>query len=152
MSDYFSAGSTNSSTLLNSSSTTDIGFRNYSLYFKFFKQHYVAPWGRYFVLGITLNTRKAIYDSSEMSVYYNDPKRSGAILRFNDFGPAEQKFKYPDILMGAGNSRIIADRIILDYGYNINIVAFTITLVDAFDMSRLRKNIFKQILVCVEEV
>ena len=41
---------------------------NYSLYFKFFNRRYVAPWGRYFLIGPSINTAKCFYDPSKMLV------------------------------------------------------------------------------------
>lgn len=119
------------------SGITNIKGITYTLYGKFFKKKYLAPWGRYFLLGVTLNTYVASYDPDQMYVTfqkssgnYYDP---GKNFYFTDFGPTEQSFKKIDVMIGNGRSRIIANRIILDYGYNINLWAATTAIFDLND-------------------
>lgn len=112
--------------------------RNYAFYAKFYKSHYVAPWGRYFLLGLTLNTRECTYDPDEMYVSYklttNSYPYTTQEFHYNNFGPVVQSFNYPDVMIGAGNSRIFWKKLVIDYGYNINAGALIFTVVDAFDL------------------
>lgn len=100
---------------------------NYMAYAKLFRKNYLAPWGKYFVAGATLNTYVASYNPDQ--VYVTFQSAYGGAGRFSDFGPGSQSHIKFDIFFGNGRSRIIADRIILDYGYNINVWAAT-TLID----------------------
>ncbi len=123
----------------NPTGITNIRGRNYMLYFKFFKSRYLAPWGRYFILGATLNTFTASYDPDHMSVsvlsspYSYSSSGSATYSLYSDFGPTAQTFKKFDILIGWGRSRIVANRIMIDYGVNLNLWALTATVFDAPD-------------------
>jgi hypothetical protein len=116
---------------------------NYALYFKFYKSGYVAPWGKYRLLGITYNTRTCTYNPDEMKIVYvergYDNMTSTYTVTphvFNNFGSTQQNYSYPDILFGAGNSRILWRQLVVDYGYNIHLIALTATVLDAFDVYR----------------
>lgn len=111
---------------------TTIKGRNYALYFKFYKRNYLAPWGKYVLLGATLNTFKSTYDPDNMYVttsYYSGQEYT----YLSNFGPTTQSFKRFDIMFGNGRNRIIANRITLDYGYTINLIALTTAIFDASD-------------------
>jgi hypothetical protein len=100
--------------------------RNYTLYGKFFKRKYLAPWGKYFILGVALNTYTTIYDPDQVYIAYENVNSTYPYNRyFTDFGPTKQSFIKVDVMFGNGRSRIIADRIALDYGYSINIWSMT---------------------------
>jgi len=101
---------------------------NYSLYFKIFNRRYVAPWGRYFIFGPTVNTYKCFYDPSSMTMSTRDNSNNGIII--NDFGPQGQFFMRPDLLFGWGRTRIVANRITIDYGINFEALALFFTLWD----------------------
>jgi hypothetical protein len=112
--------------------------RNYAFYLKLYRRQYVAPWGRYFLIGITYNKYASTYDPDKMSITqttYVPATRSYLNYELSDFGPTTQSFKYPDIMMGHGNSRIIANKFCIDYGYSLNLFAATVTILDAFDDS-----------------
>lgn len=133
------AGGGTTSTSVNQNQLTPNGSykikaRNYSLYGKFFKSHYLAPWGKYFVLGLTLINYKTFYDPGTM---YIDAIRNinySAVSFRPDFGPTEQSYQKADIFFGHGNSRIFGNRIVLDYGYTINVIALTRVFVTALDV------------------
>lgn len=109
---------------------TSVRGLNYAFYAKLFKKRYLAPWGKYFMIGATLNTYVASYDPATMYIPYTAFNNGAYQMgRFSDFGPERQSFVKFDISFGNGRSRIIANRIILDYGYNINVWAAT-TLID----------------------
>ncbi len=116
---------------------THIKGRNYMLYFKFFGNNYVAPWGRYFILGASVNTFQSSYNPSDMrirvSTYYNYPISDYKDSYYSNFGSTEQTFAKFDVMLGFGRCRIIANRITLDYGYNVNLMALALTLFDAPD-------------------
>lgn len=110
---------------------------NYMLYGKYFKSNYLAPWGKYFIFGITLNTFKTIYDPLIMSVGIKDTPYGSSYnysyTYYTNFGELEQSYKKIDILIGNGRSRIISKNIVIDYGYNLNLIALLRTLDDATD-------------------
>jgi hypothetical protein len=107
----------------------------YTLYFKYYGARYVAPWGRYVMFGPTLNTVKTSYDPAIMKVpgtYYNSNlygnNASDTIVSY--FGPTEQTFKGLNLMLGFGRSRIIANRVTIDYGCNIHLFSLANTLFD----------------------
>lgn len=112
---------------------TNIKGRNYALYFKFYKRNYLAPWGKYVLLGVTLNTFESSYDPDNMYVTTTDDYNGQRYTYLNDFGPTTQSYKRFDIMFGNGRNRIIANRITLDYGYTINLIGLTAALFDASD-------------------
>lgn len=112
---------------------TNIKGRNYALYFKFYKRNYVAPWGKYVLLGATLNTFTSSYDPDNMYVTTTDDYSGQQYIYLSDFGPTEQSYKRFDILFGNGRNRVIANRITLDYGYTLNLIALTTAIFDAAD-------------------
>lgn len=108
--------------------------RNFMLYGKFFKKNYLAPWGKYFILGATLNTFTASYDPDQMYVSNAEYIKT---TYYSDFGPEKQSYMKFDVMFGNGRSRIIADRVVLDYGYNINVWGATSLLLDALEITEL---------------
>lgn len=112
---------------------TTVKGRNYALYFKFYKRNYVAPWGKYFMLGATLNTFKATYDPDMMYVTLTSNYNHSDKIYYSDFGPTTQSGMRFDIMFGNGRSRVIADRIILDYGYTVNLIGMTMAIFDSAD-------------------
>ncbi|MES2132943.1 MAG: hypothetical protein V4506_11365 [Bacteroidota bacterium] len=90
---------------------------NYALYFKFYRKAAIAPYGKYFMIGVTLNTTKSTYDRA-----YMKPKIQSSIPFENDFGYTTQKYKMPDLVIGWGKNRIIADRVLIDYGINLQLL------------------------------
>jgi hypothetical protein len=113
---------------------------NYSLYFKFYHRRYVAPWGRYFILGPTINTYKCFYDPSSMRMSTTDYYSGNAPVYVADFGPQGQQFMRPDLLFGWGRTRIVANRITIDYGINFEAIALLLTL---WDTTSEEANIFE---------
>ena len=112
---------------------TNIKGRNYALYFKFYKRNYIAPWGKYFLLGATLNTFTSSYDPDNMYVTTSNDRNGNYYIYRNDFGATEQSYKRFDIMFGNGRNRVVANRITLDYGYTINVIALTTAIFDALD-------------------
>lgn len=112
---------------------TNIKGRNYALYFKFYKRNYVAPWGKYFLLGATLNTFTTTYDPDNMYVTTSYSYSGQNYTYLSNFGLTTQSYKRFDIMFGNGRNRIIANRITLDYGYTINVIALTTAIFDAAD-------------------
>lgn len=117
------------------SGSTAITSRDVCLYARFFKAGYVAPWGRYFALGLVINNYTAKYNPGEMKVYVGSGRSYTSTDRyfFSSFGAHTQKFHSADIMLGGGKSRVFANRIVIDYGYNINLIGLTLTAIDAPD-------------------
>lgn len=104
---------------------------NYTLYFKFYNKRYVAPWGRYFMLGPSINTYKCFYDPSTMRLVGSDYYNSNTPIYVSDFGPQGQQFARGDILFGWGRTRMAGNRITIDYGINFEVFALGWTLWDS---------------------
>ncbi len=102
---------------------------NYLLYGKLYFGKFLAPWGRYFMFGPSLNTYSTNYSPDEMKILAKGYGNNNVF--FSDFGPQQQRFVKFDIMAGLGRSRILANRICLDYGFNVNIIALYSTLFDA---------------------
>lgn len=107
----------------------------YTLYFKYYGSRYVAPWGRYVMFGPTLNTVKTTYDPAIMKVngtFYNTSLygNNASDTVVTNFGAAEQTYKGVNLMLGFGRSRIIANRITIDYGCNIQLFSLANTLFD----------------------
>jgi hypothetical protein len=99
---------------------------DYNLYFKFYGHRYVAPWGRYIIIGAVLNRYKCTYDPSRMYVpwsHYDNTTYTYTETKFKDFGPSEQEYMRGDIRFGWGRSRILLNRLTLDYGVNFELFA-----------------------------
>lgn len=109
---------------------------NYLLYGKLYNRRYIAPWGRYMIFGINIKSFNTIYNPDEMyldrgafnSSYYNS---LNAPTKFSDFGPLKQHYTKFDILAGFGRTRIVANKIIFDYGFNTNMFSLLTTFFDA---------------------
>jgi hypothetical protein len=94
----------------------------YNLYFKFYPKRYVAPWGRYVILGAVFNRFVCFYDPSRMNVQSYD-YNTGKTTTISPFGATEQDYVRGDLKFGWGRSRILFNRITLDYGVNFGIFA-----------------------------
>lgn len=107
----------------------DIRGTNFTCYFKYFKKNFLAPWGKYFIIGPTLSVFKASYDPNLMYISgdYIGINSLNKNNYFADFGPTEQTYFRSDLMFGNGRSRIIANRIIIDYGYTFNLLAWLST-------------------------
>ena len=107
--------------------------RSYSLYGKFFKANYLAPWGKYFILGLTLNRYTTTYDPTTMFV--KGVYLSGSTVKpiISDFGSTTQYYTGADLYFGNGNSRIFANRIVVDYGYTIGFISTLQVLINLSD-------------------
>ena len=109
---------------------------NYCLYAKMFNRRYVAPWGRYTMFGIVVRNYSCYYDPSEMYLKYDKSHNYSSINypNYTDFGQQKQNFTKFDFLFGFGKTRIIANRVILDYGFNVNFFAFMTGFFDTVDL------------------
>jgi hypothetical protein len=106
---------------------------DYSLYFKFYPRRYVAPWGRYIIAGAVFNKYVCTYDPSRMNIKYNDANTNQVVTL--NFGPTEQDYFRGDLRFGWGRSRILFNRVTLDYGVNLEVLALlanVFTKVDDF--------------------
>ena len=105
---------------------------NYNIYGKLFYSRYIAPWGKYMMFGLNIKTYTCSYNPTEMYLtndsYYSN---SNVPKTISDFGPEKQKYKKFDFLFGLGRTRIISNKIIIDYGFNTNLFSFITTLFDA---------------------
>ena len=104
---------------------------NYNIYGKLFYSRYIAPWGRYMMFGLNIKTYTCSYDPKEMYLNIDNNYYTNIPKTFTDFGPEKQKYKKFDFLFGLGRTRIIANKIIIDYGFNTNLFSLLTTLFDA---------------------
>lgn len=103
----------------------------YTLYFRYFGSRYIAPWGRYMMFGPVINTMKTTYDPAIM--YASAQDNSGFMTQtktITDFGLTEQDHMGVNIMFGAGRSRMIANRVTLDYGFNTHLLSVIYGLFD----------------------
>ncbi len=107
---------------------------NYALYFKFYNKRYVAPWGRYFLLGPVVNTYRSFYDPGIMKLETTDGS-GGAKIRIDNFGAQGELYARGDLLFGWGRNRMIGNRVTIDYGVNFQLVALGFILWDAIGES-----------------
>ena len=121
----------------------DISGKSFCLYGKLYGGRYVAPWGRYIVFGPVLNLYNTTYDSTVMyqnSEVYNPNTGSINFAKISNFGPKEQSFTGFNIMFGWGRTRIIANRITLDYGLNLQLFSvmslFTDFIIDESSSKR----------------
>lgn len=121
----------------------DIRGLSYALYFKYFGKRYVAPWGRYVMFGPVVNTHQTTYSKSTMFLkgqYHkeNTPYYySGSYYRdttISNFGPSQQNFTGFNILLGWGRSRVISNRVTIDYGANFQLFSVLSGFFDAMDI------------------
>lgn len=104
---------------------------NYKLYGKFYLAKYLAPWGKYFLLGLVMHRYTTSYDSTSMYVYadtYNNYNNYFYKATFNDWGPTHTSYSTVDVFFGFGNSRIFANKLVLDYGLSLGAIAALKTL------------------------
>ncbi len=105
---------------------------NYCLYFKFYHDRYVAPWGGYFFTGITINTSACFYDPKIMRLKM-DNNGSYTPLYLTNFGEQGQFTARPDVVFGFGKSRILFNRFTIDYGCSAQLFALFSSFWDAIE-------------------
>ena len=104
---------------------------NYCLYFKIYHGRFVAPWGGYMLAGITLNTYKCSYDPGLMRIQMQDNSNyPNTTAYLTDFGPQGQFYMRPDVVFGLGKTRVISNRITIDYGFTTQLFALFTTVFD----------------------
>lgn len=93
---------------------------NYSILFKKFRKVYVAPWGAYFMYGPQVNIYKTEYNN-----YMNYTIRANNHdTLISDFGPKIQNYFKADFIFGWGKTRVIKDKIIIDWGLTFRMRSF----------------------------
>lgn len=105
------------------------------MYGKAFKENYLAPWGRYFIFGLTINRYEAKYSSQDMRVRIiqevKTPLGTNYVQAYySNFGYTTQSYNYVDIVIGNGRTRVYKNRITVDYGYNLQVIAMTLAILD----------------------
>ena len=100
------------------------------LYGKLYGKRYVAPWGRYFIFGPVVNLYNTTYDPKVMFQKAVDNNTNQTTTPVSNYGSLNQSFIGFNILFGWGRTRIIADRITLDYGVNMQVLSIPGLLYD----------------------
>ena len=117
----------------------DMKGRNFTFYAKSYRSKYLAPWGKYFMFGLSITSYTTTYKKNVMKVLFerNGYNSSGVYentqFYVSDFGPTTEVFRGADVFFGQGKSRIYGDRIVFDFGYNINVFAMSRMLVFVFE-------------------
>jgi hypothetical protein len=114
----------------------NINGQSLCLYGKLYGKRYVAPWGRYMIFGPVLNLYNTTYDPTVMFQSATDYNTNLPTTPVSNFGPLNQSFKGFNILFGWGRSRIIANRFILDYGVNMQVLSIPGLLYDLAQSSK----------------
>ena len=97
-------------------------------YFKKYARRYMAPWGKYFMVGPTFSVMRSKHDAF-MHILQTVNNHDTLIT---DFGSDTKKHYSADILIGSGRNRIFYNRISLDYGFNFQLLAL-LTAFESFD-------------------
>ena len=99
-----------------------------ALNFKHYRSRYVAPWGKYFMMSPVVNFVRTSYDP-----YMHVPGEiNGHDTLYADFGEPTQSYYHPDFMLGWGRTRVIADKLIIDYGWNFQLLSTFALITDAF--------------------
>lgn len=115
----------------------EISANNFIFYNKFFFGSYLAPWGRYFTLGALYTRYTASYQPGAM--FIRAENNSGAQIILNNFGPYKQTYSSGDVVVGFGKSRVFADRIVIDWGYNFHLISTMRMFIDALEFGEVVK-------------
>jgi hypothetical protein len=91
------------------------------------RQRTENPEGNYQISARNYNRYTTTYDPNDMYVNvdgnYNSSYGYGSTTLYNDWGPTTETHKTFDVFFGNGNSRILSNNIVLDYGYSIGMIA-----------------------------
>ena len=112
-----------------------------SIYGKLYKKRYVAPWGKYIVFGPVINLYRTSHDSTLMYQTQTD-YNTNEISRVSKYGELNQSFTGFNIIFGWGRSRIIANRVTLDYGINMHVLTLITLYIDQISSSSSSNSIF----------
>lgn len=95
--------------------------QNFMFYGKTFKGNYLAPWGKYFQFGLVYTRYVTEYYPDEMQIKVES--NNGGFFYYSDFGPPLKSYQTVDLMIGNGRSRIYGNRIVLDYGYTLQVIS-----------------------------
>lgn len=107
---------------------------NIALGFKFFQSGTIAPVGKYKKLELLFMMNKLTYSNTAFQYY--DTYNSSAGLTSKKIGKGVYTYKTLAIAYTMGRSRVLFDRVVLDYGLRIGVVPepiITFVLNDFFD-------------------
>lgn len=96
-----------------------------ALLFKKFKRTYLAPWGKYFVMGPVFTKVQAEYDK----YMYNRVRIANYDTLISNYGPNTQSFVDLDFVIGWGQSRVYKNHILIDYGMQFQLRSAGATIV-----------------------
>ena len=91
----------------------------YTPYVKKYSRRYIAPWGKYLMIGPSLSVMTSKHDEY-MHIVQTVNNHDTLIT---NFGSDSQKYYRFDILLGTGMNRIYFNRITLDYGFNFQLLS-----------------------------
>jgi hypothetical protein len=99
-------------------------------YFKRYFRSYVAPWGKYLIVGPSLSMMTSKHDA----FMYSLQTVNNHDTLINDFGSDSKKHFSADVLLGYGRNRIFNNKISLDYGFSFHLLS-ALTTVESFNSS-----------------
>lgn len=91
----------------------------YHPYMKFYTNQSVAPWGKYVIMGPTINT---LYSKHDAYMHIKSTVNDHDTLLTN-FGDEKQMKLTADFLIGSGRTRIFKDKYVVDYGFNFQLLS-----------------------------
>ncbi len=97
-------------------------------YIKAYFGRYLAPWGRYFIVGPVITQMRSQHDE----YMYMTTEVNGHDTLITNFGSDADRTYRGDLLLGFGRNRIIFDRVSLDYGFCFQAIA-TLLAVESVD-------------------
>jgi hypothetical protein len=92
---------------------------SFAPYVKKFGRSYIAPWGKYWMFGPVIG----IAASRHNSYMYATQTLADHDSLLMDFGPATQLHATLDLMIGKGRTRVFKDKILLDYGFNLQVIS-----------------------------
>jgi hypothetical protein len=88
-------------------------------YFKQYYRRFVAPWGSYVMFGPVITT----IISKHTPYMYASEKVNNHDTLYTNFGAKRQVHIMGDLMLGFGRSRIINEKIVIDFGFNSQLIA-----------------------------
>ncbi|WP_317899874.1 hypothetical protein [Aurantibacillus circumpalustris] len=91
----------------------------YTAYLKTYTRKYIAPWGRYFIIGPSISVMSSKHDEY-MNILQTVNNHDTLIT---NFGSDFESHYSADLLIGTGMSRVLFNRLVLDYGFHFQLFA-----------------------------
>ena len=94
-------------------------------YFKHYSRRTPAPLGKYFYIGPSL---QLIFTKHDNYMYVLNRTSDGHDTLISNYGPPKQMHYGGDLMVGFGKTRVIKNKILIDYGYNAGVISVLHTM------------------------